>query len=80
MIKKMAAVLAAILLVSLLPASVGASAADDKLRYGKDMLRQMPNSQALIYVYDVLATECNDAKSTNISIENSQHRINTNEL
>ncbi len=79
-IKRMAAVLAAILLVSLLSISVGASVADDRLRYGKEMLRQMGNADALIYVYDVLVSECNDAKSANISIENGQHKINTNEL
>lgn len=79
-IKKTAAVLAVILLVSLLSISVGASPADDKLRYGKEMLRQMGNADALIYVYDVLVTECNDAKNSNISIENSQHKISTREL
>lgn len=79
-IKKLAIMIWAILLFSLLPISTNASAADDRLRYGKEMLRQMGNANALVYVYDVLATECNDAKSSNISIKNSQHKINADEL
>lgn len=79
-IKRLAAMLSAILLISLLSVNVGASAADDKLRYGKTMLGKMGNSQALIYVYDVLVAECNDAKNSNISIENSQHKITPKEL
>ena len=79
-IKRLAAMLSAILLISLLSVNVGASAADDKLRYGKTMLGKMGNSQALIYVYDVLVAECNDAKNSNISIENSQHKITPAEL
>lgn len=79
-IKKIAALLSAIMLFSLLSVNVGASAADDKLRYGKEMLKHMDNSQALIYLYDLLATECNDAKSSKISLKNSQYKITSEQL
>ncbi len=71
--------LAVVMMLTVLPISSGVAAEDVSGGYGRGILAQMENADALLYAYDVLVEELDDTPAK-ISIAHSTHKITWDEL
>ncbi len=55
------------------------AAATEEVRFGKSILSQMPNAQALEFAYDQLVVGCGNAQA-NISLEHNAYTVNYDEI
>ncbi len=60
--------------------SVGAFAAGDDFSYGRGTLKQMNNSEGLLYAYDAIKASCSTDMPSEITLETLDKKINVNEL